>query len=319
MQMIEHTIDVRGPKVSDGQRSPDAIGSVLKWVDRLVRDSVSMAFRYTSRAAGRPPAWFVAASTVRFADVSQGRGCTRLHFEAPRLGEAAEEVYHQKELFRTRPPESDTGFDLVGDMIQDVGRRVADSHRFDAGLLGRLKSFRSSRSRWGIESLVLHGHRLPEDEPVAMNDDVVACALELRTVIPEPIRARVAGALDMIRASDGSFELLLPSGDTVQGVLVGNQRDRLHDLWRQRVVIEGQAVFRPSGAPLRVEAEGIAAATDADQFFAKVPKPRASGPGPLAARTAQPQTPKTGAGAIFGQWPGDETDEEILAALKELD
>ena len=108
MQMVEHTVDVCGPKVSNGQRSPEAIGSVLKWIEPLVRGSVNMAFRFTSRAAGRPPAWFVAASTVRFADMSPGDGFTRLHFEAPRLGDAAEDVYQQKELFRTRPAESDT-------------------------------------------------------------------------------------------------------------------------------------------------------------------------------------------------------------------
>ena len=28
-----------------------------------------------------------------------------------------------------------------------------------------------------------------------------------------------------------------------------------------------------------------------------------------------PQTPTTGLGAILGEWPGDETDDEIHAAL----
>lgn len=317
MHVVEHTIDVHGPKVSNGQRSPDAIGSVLKWVDRLVRDSVSMAFRYTSRATGRPPGWFVTASTVRFADVSQGQGSTRLHFEAPRLGEAAEELYRQRELFRTRPAESDTGFDLVGDMIGDVEGRVANSHRFDAGLLGRFRSFHSARSRWGVESLVLHGDRLPEDAPVAVTDAVAACALELHTATPKPVRARVAGQLDMIRASDGSFELLVPSGETVQGVLAANERDSLRHLWGKQVVVEGRATFRPSGSLLCLEAEGLALAGEADRFFSKIPKPRGGVSVPLVSRIARPQSPTTGAGAVFGQWPGDETEEELLAALRE--
>jgi hypothetical protein len=32
----------------------------------------------------------------------------------------------------------------------------------------------------------------------------------------------------------------------------------------------------------------------------------------------RPQTATTGINAIFGRWPGDETEEEILAALEEL-
>ena len=39
---------------------------------------------------------------------------------------------------------------------------------------------------------------------------------------------------------------------------------------------------------------------------------------PLAETARQPQTPETGAGAIKGQWPGDETDEEIAEALAAL-
>ena len=32
----------------------------------------------------------------------------------------------------------------------------------------------------------------------------------------------------------------------------------------------------------------------------------------------RPQAATTGIHAIFGRWPGDETEEEILAALEEL-
>ncbi len=32
----------------------------------------------------------------------------------------------------------------------------------------------------------------------------------------------------------------------------------------------------------------------------------------------KPQGPKSGLAAIIGKWPGDETDEEVDAALREL-
>lgn len=315
MQMIEHTVDVRGPSVSNGQRSPDAVGSVLKWVEAMVQGSVSMAFRYTSRARGRPPGWFLAACGVRFADISDGDGFTRLHFEAARLGEAAEEVYRQ-ELFGTRPAESDTGFDLVGDVICDVARRVSDSHRFDRGLLGRVRSFRNARSRWGVQSLVFHGDRLPKADAVTVTQEVAECASALRAATPEPVRARLAGELDMIRASDGSFGLLVQSGETVHGVLVADETDTLRDLWRKQVVVEGRAMFRPSGSVLRIEAEGMAPASDADRFFARLPSPRTAKLPHKELR--KPQSPTTGLGAIFGKWPGEETEEELLTALKEM-
>ena len=38
----------------------------------------------------------------------------------------------------------------------------------------------------------------------------------------------------------------------------------------------------------------------------------------LSERVRVPQDPKTGLAAIIGQWPGDETDEEVQQALDEL-
>jgi hypothetical protein len=32
----------------------------------------------------------------------------------------------------------------------------------------------------------------------------------------------------------------------------------------------------------------------------------------------QPQEPDSGMNALFGKWPGDESDEEILALLEEM-
>ncbi|MBM4042122.1 MAG: hypothetical protein FJ290_26800 [Planctomycetes bacterium] len=320
MQMIEHTLDVRGPKVSDGQRSPSAIGWVLAWVEALGRETVSMAFRYTSRERGRPPAWLVAATTVRFADMSPGDGFTRLHFEAPRLGEAAEEPYKQGELFpESRPAPSDTAFDLIGDVVQDIRSAKRDSWRFDAGLLTRVERFGRAPSPWGVDSITLHGDRLPVGSPPAVDAQVSKLARSLRTIIPHPVRARVAGKLDMIRASDGSFGMLLESGESVYGVLTDGSTRLLRELWNSAVVVEGQATFRPSGSLLCLEAEGMAAATAADRFFTKAPKPRGGGQAPLARRVRVRQSATTGASAVYGQWPGDETDEEIAAAMKELD
>ncbi|MFW6107274.1 MAG: hypothetical protein ACOC8A_01140 [bacterium] len=319
MGMVEHSIDLHGPRVSNGRRSPEAVGTVLKWTERAARDSVSMAFRYTSRAPGRPPAWLAAASAIRFASIAHREDGTRLYFEAPRLRDAAEEVYRQRELFQTRPDGNDTAFDLLGDVVRDVEQQAADSCRFDRKLLGGFRTFRDAPSRLGIQALELRGGRLPQDRPGQVTPAVAERAVALQAATPRPVRVRLYGQLDMIRASDRSFELLLPRGEAVPGILVADERDRLRGLWRKHVVVEGRAVFRPSGSLLCLEAEGLALAEKADRFFSKIPKPRGHASAPLTARVARRQGPTTGAGAIFGQWPGEETDEEVAAALKDLD
>lgn len=313
MQMVEHIVQVSGPQVSNGHRSPEAIGMVLKWIEPTVRSSVSMAFQLASIPRGRRPEWLMAASEIRFADISNGQGITNLHFEAPRLGEAAEELYRQGEPGGVRPDPHDTGFDLVGDMLRDIASQARDSHRFDAQLLRRVEQF-AHAGRWGVEWMTFHGDRLPEAAPPRIDGKISEIAFKLERETPQPLRARIAGRVDMIRASDGAFSMILDSAETINGVLVKGSTEVLKQHWNQFSVVEGIAVFRASGSLLRIEAEGIAKASEADRFFSEMPKPV---PGEMDLRALrQPQTRSAGVGAVFGKWPGDETEDQLLAALK---
>jgi hypothetical protein len=121
----------------------------------------------------------------------------------------------------------------------------------------------------------------------------------------------------MIRASDSSFELLLPSNEVVHGVLLSDGMGALVSLFNKLAVAEGQAAFRPSGSLLCLEAEGLAPATQRDLFFSRVPTPRAARL--ERGEFTKPQTRTTGLGAVFGKWPGDETEELLLAAIREMD
>jgi hypothetical protein len=121
----------------------------------------------------------------------------------------------------------------------------------------------------------------------------------------------------MIRVSDRIFELLLTDGQKARAVWAEQTIVPLGEYLGREVVIEGQAVFRPSGTLLRIDAEAIAAAARRDEFFSRLP--HASGLPRKQLETAAGIRPgKSGFAAIYGQWPGDESDEEILTALEEL-
>jgi hypothetical protein len=87
-------------------------------------------------------------------------------------------------------------------------------------------------------------------------------------------------------------------------------------LLNQRVLVLGKAVYRASGRPLRIDAVAVTQTTDEGHFFSSIPKPVRQ---PFDLReTVRDQQHKLGVAAIIGKWPGDETDEEIRHALKEL-
>ena len=317
METVEHTLVLRGPDVGGGKPKPESLGLILRLIEPAVRGSVSMGFRNSSIMPGRRPVWFQRASDIRLVAISRGEDdATELHFEAPCFGDAAEDLYRQGELFQVRPDENDTGFDLFGDVLNDIRAEQRDSFRFDAGLLQRVGRFARSPSRNGVKSIAISGRRHSPASPALLDAKTCEMAEAMRQSTPPARRARIAGKLDMIRASDSVFELLLEGTSTVRGIWKAGKIDELQALFSKEVVMEGQAVYRVSGGLLRLEAEAIRTATPQDSFFRQIPKPVRGTPGKKTMFVVQ--TPRTGAAAVFDHWPGDEPEEELLEDLRSM-
>lgn len=130
---------------------------------------------------------------------------------------------------------------------------------------------------------------------------------------------RVAGRLgvDPSRGADGAFAMDLDDGHSIAGLAKGIDPGELSKLQGQTVVVSGRAFFDPSNALLRVEATRVVPASPVDlAVWSEIP--RASGSRLDMQSLRRPQTPTTGFNAILGQWPGDETDEEVEAYLEEI-
>jgi hypothetical protein len=126
----------------------------------------------------------------------------------------------------------------------------------------------------------------------------------------------IVGTLDMIRASTQTFGVRMKGGQEVRCVLADGDVSGLFQLLRKQAFVSGRAVFRASGSLLCVEAEQVREATDKDAFFAKRPTPDRRKFD--VRRVLHEQRHKKGVAAILGQWPGDESDEEIDEWLKQL-
>jgi hypothetical protein len=133
---------------------------------------------------------------------------------------------------------------------------------------------------------------------------------------PPSQSVRLAGRLDAIRQSDRTFTLVLATGDTLRGIAVGVEPRDLTPYFGENVMVDGLAVFQPSGSVLRIEAEEIELATGDLTLWSRLPVPIFGG---LDRRTLhQPQGPRSGINAIIGRWPGEESDEEVRTALSEI-
>jgi hypothetical protein len=314
MTSVVQSVVLKSDRHFGSRVPPHAFGEILRLIPVAVRQSIRMAFEGRSRAAGTRPSWLQAAADIRFVDHT-GDDDTILHFEAPRLGDAAGILYEQKELWPSRPDANDTGFDLLGDVVCDIAAGNADSERFDAQLLDQIVKFKHGIDG-SFREIAINGSRSSTCNATVVDSTVIATARGLSRNTPDPQQARIAGKLDMIRASTQSFALKLSDGEEVRGVLCGGDVASLTDLFGQDVLVFGRAVYRPSGKLLRIDAEGIQKSTGKDEFFATIPKGRR--PRFDLRDVLHEQKHKKGLAAIMGKWPGTETDEEIEQALREL-
>jgi len=300
-----------------GKLPPHYVGLLLAELPTVVTAAISMALRNRSTIQGRRPAWLERAADVRFVD-HQGNGETTLFFEADTLGDAAPEIYRQGSLLpELRPDPADTGFDLLGDVLADVQAHDTDSGHFDPALLMRVTRFDKVLSKKSPFSEVdLTTRRYAEGSAAKVTHQTIESARSLLGRTPAPQRIRIVGKLDGLEASTQRFSVLLDSGEKVAGVFAHDHIDTMQGLWRRRVLVLGTAIYRASGRLLRVDAEAVKLGETEPSMFSRMPAtPHAKLD---VAKVRRPQGPRSGMAAIMGQWPGDESDEQVDAALERL-
>jgi hypothetical protein len=114
------------------------------------------------------------------------------------------------------------------------------------------------------------------------------------------------------------FTIRTDDGSDLRGVLVtdGVSVESLRELWGRRSKVAGTVKFKASGAPLLIEADFVVASEGGPSVLSKAPRPLF--PSVPARGLHKPQGPRSGVAAIFGQWPGDDTDEEVEALLDDI-
>jgi hypothetical protein len=300
-----------------GRRPPmDFCGAVFRGFAPMLGYSVRMALEGASNSFGAPPAWLRRAADVRVTGFSGKGSATVLHLEAPRLGEAAEEIYAQDTLWETRPAPGETAVTVLARALEDVRNANVESSLYDRPLLSRVARLRH------VFDDVVTTIRLPSkagDESLSMVVDpkVVQSAAQLSDQTPAPAQLRMTGILDMVRHSTRSFGLLLEDGMEVRGVVgAQEQMEQLKQFLGSKILVLGKAIYRPSGKLLRIDAQGFVSGEGQPHLFTKIPPPREKRP--ILVRTKIHDHDRKGVAAFFGTWPGEETDEDFARMLREV-
>jgi hypothetical protein len=286
---------------------------LLQHLQTTTKPCVRMALEGTSSSVGATPGWLDRAVDVRTLGFSARDGRTILHLKAPRLGEAAPKLFEQSSLFPSIVSSEDTALQIFARIVREVRREDPSSDLYDRSLLDKLSKWRPL-----LES-DLTAVEFPEAQSsrrstAILDSSVASSARSLSDRTPTPRQVRIVGKLDMVRHSTRSFELLLSNGDPVRGVLVDGTPEALQKHFGKEITVLGKAIYRPSGNLLRLDASEILESTDGRDAFSAIPSPFVSASGV----ERKFQTQKSGVSAFFGIWPGDESDDQLIAELAEI-
>ncbi len=314
MFFIERTFELSGAEGLGAKPKPELIGPVLTHLHDTLQDAVRMGFLHSSRARGRIPSALKAAAEVRYlGHTAIGQEGTQLHFEVPTFLSAAAELFDQQLLWSEGPQPEQTAFELLGEALWDVRMQRKDSTHYDRGILQRINGYRRILKQ-GITDI-----RLPDtnlEHRGSIDPVTIDAAGKLSAAIPPPRRVRIAGRLDLMAASRAALKLVVKDGIEITALWEGQPEiEDLREYFNRDVVLEGNGIFRASGALLRVDATAITLAGEQDEFFRQVPKaePNNSDYHPLIVlRAGEPSAYNR----IWGVIPGEEGDEEFAEAVE---
>ena len=307
--MRRHDIRIGGSAVSKTRIS----GPVLAHLLGTIVEGTTRVLRYRlegrSKAPGSLPAWLRPAAGF---DVIASTDPGVVHLEARSLADTLPDRFRQCDLFQTVDPEK-SALDLFEDGLEDALRGNHDSDLFDEGLVQTFAEFRQVLGEGGLDRIeIVNGRTVP------VSTDGLGRVEELRRSTPRPAHVRLAGRLDAIRYSDKMFTLVLETGLELRGVAADVDEGSLKSLWGRPALVVGTAHFRPSGALARVDAERVEPASDRELALWQAAPVSFATEGQELRNLRQPQGKRSGINAIIGQWPGDETEEELRAALESL-
>ncbi len=313
--MITRRILLAGSGARGHQVNARALRDLLDMVIAGSEKALRLLVQGRSRAHGQLPAW-ISDATEYVARIDAG--CTQVTLEMPTLGESAPQLFEQTPLFDDAIDPEASAYDyltwLMGSALSDH-----DESRYDRDFLQSLANFRQVFQH-GITGIRFDQRSDEARQPIKLTPESLDRFAELAERVPDPRQVRIAGTLDTISHKTRTFVLEVVTDSTrkpVRGIVPPDLRSDLPELWGKPVLISGMAYFTHRGTVQRVEAEHIASANERElALWQQIPIPM--GTTTTLSELRRPQGPDSGLNAIFGQWPGNESDEELIAALDEL-
>lgn len=312
MKLIDYQIRITGLKAKAGSIPvallQDIIEALLKGCDRVLR----LVVEGRSTKIGKTPDWL--KDSLNFTITGLTTGSTVLELETPILGDSMPDQFSMKKLWDDRElmKPNDTPLTLLNRSISDAASENMESDYIDAGVLDALLSFKSVTK--GSQELWIDSKSRKKDK-FKISGEEIKKIRKIQIETPKPQTIAVSGLFNLIEHSNRRFQLKLPDGKSLHGIMDSSLVDleEMRELWGKRVTVKGKAHYKPSGKLRSIEAVSVRPFEEGDEILQTFPRSQKRLTlfnDFIAEKNANKSLKK-----IWGKWPGDESITELLTAL----
>ncbi len=313
MKKIKYQLRLKGLSTPSGTISVRALKEVCDLLQEASERGLRLAVEGNSVKAGRFPKWLTDSLDLTITGME--KGSTVLDIEAPALGETAAEHIGQKDFWYVAPEPNDTALTLMTRSVADTTAENLESDTYDAGVLSSLLKFKPFLKNVADRVELKRLDRRTERFAIAEKE--IEKIQRLKTRTPEPTAFIVSGTVDVIEHNKKRFHLVLSNGELLLGTIDPEflSVEDMRRFWGQKATVKGMVHFRPSGKARLIEAHVIKPMENGEEMFAAMPQQQteADFTRTLSKSAEQRDWLKN----IWGKWPGDESIEDLLNALKQ--
>lgn len=267
MPQVRQIVFVAGFR--DRPPSLAAVRALIDWLSDGIDRAIRLRLEGRSSAMGPRPRWAAVSREIGVERLEPGS--IDLSLTMPTVGDllGATPVWQQPGMFLSQPRPEQSPLDVFGEALRDAVEERDDALTLDAPLLEHIASARALFDL-GAEQIALPALDAGAPEArVVLRVDAIERVARMAARAPETRRVRLVGALHTLSV-EGSF-LLDVGQEQVRGLLTRQEASAVSALLGERVLTEGELVYRPSGKPLRLDASALRRATAADERWARWP------------------------------------------------
>lgn len=312
MKKKKHTITLDGFSMEKGRIPFDLLFQIADGLTSVAGGTLRLFMQgHSSTKRGKQPEWL--EKSLAFDLVGLQSGSTILEVEAPVLEDTLlgnTQIPIPYGVMDVEELKKETAIGLGMRALTQAFSGKDDVSLLDKQLLQemqRLKRvFNSPQS-----SFTVSGYR---HKPVKLKQETFNKIKKLESATAPSLTARITGKFDLMRHSTSLMEIIT-EGKTIRAFLTGDLKiEDVKAFFGEEVTIDGTAHFNPRKQVSSFEVKKVRQASASDEYFKRIPEPVSEQLQLLEEARTKGYT-GTKLDKVMGQWPGDESIDELLSLL----